>query len=369
MLARLPHVAVTLVLTLHIVRDLDRGYGAAGVVVAACTIGIAIGSPWRGRLIDSIGLRKALIPSVIGETILWPLAAFVPYGVLLVVAFAAGLLMIPIFSVVRLGLSVLVEGDERRTAFAMDGIGTELSFMVGPAAALYVAAKVGTVPVLCAIGVAAGLAGLLLMWFNPQTRSDSAVAEPTAVATSRFAWLSLSVWAVFAASAGAMVVLVGTDISILATLERSQAIESLGFVLLFWCGASIIGGLVYGAYPRKINPMVLLLWLGLASIPIGFADSAGELAFAIIPGGLLCAPVLTATGEAISDLVAEERRGEAMGWQGTAYVVGETVSSPAVGSAIDQIGPYAGFALAGVVGTVVAAAALMLSRYRQRTFV
>ncbi|BAS13030.1 hypothetical protein AHiyo8_13330 [Arthrobacter sp. Hiyo8] len=48
MVARIPHSAAGVLLTLHIVLTLGKGYAAAGAAAAVFTIGIAIGAPWRG---------------------------------------------------------------------------------------------------------------------------------------------------------------------------------------------------------------------------------------------------------------------------------------------------------------------------------
>ena len=63
-LARLPQAMTGVVLTLHVVTTLHRGYGEAGLVTAVMTVGMAVGSPWRGRLVDRLGLRRAVAPSV-----------------------------------------------------------------------------------------------------------------------------------------------------------------------------------------------------------------------------------------------------------------------------------------------------------------
>ena len=71
MIARIPHSAAGVLLTLHIVLTLGEGYAAAGAAAAVMTIGIAVGAPWRGRRVDTVGLRRALIPSVISEAVIW----------------------------------------------------------------------------------------------------------------------------------------------------------------------------------------------------------------------------------------------------------------------------------------------------------
>ena len=173
MVARIPHSAAGVLLTLHIVLSLDQGYAAAGAAAAVMTIGIAVGAPWRGRRVDTVGLRTALIPSVISEAVIWSVVPHVSYQWLLPLVFVGGLLTLPIFSVVRQSLGVLADGDQRRTAFALDAITTEVVFMIGPAAGAIVATSGFTVLGLTIVGVSTSLAGLFLMWFNPPTRSPA----------------------------------------------------------------------------------------------------------------------------------------------------------------------------------------------------
>ena len=174
MVARIPHSAAGVLLTLHIVLTLGQGYAAAGAAAAVMTIGIAVGAPWRGRRVDTVGLRRALIPSVIAEAAIWSVVPHVSYEVLLPLVFVGGLLTLPIFSVVRQSLGVLATGEQRRTAFALDAISTELVFMIGPAAGALVATAGLSVLGLTIVGIATSVSGLFLMWFNPPTRS----AEP-----------------------------------------------------------------------------------------------------------------------------------------------------------------------------------------------
>ncbi|MBP1160088.1 MULTISPECIES: MFS transporter [unclassified Rhodococcus (in: high G+C Gram-positive bacteria)] len=369
MIARLPHSAAGLILTLHVVQTLGRGYAAAGLAAAALTIGIAVGSPWRGRLIDRIGLRRTLLPSVIAEGVLWPIVAFVPYQALIPVAFVCGAFALPIFTVVRQSISVLVGEADRRTAYALDSIGTELVFIVGPATGVFLGTHFSTRYTLIAIGVSVVVAGLFLMWFNPPTRSETpavaagaeaavapAVDDATAAtlsAATRPGWLTAAAVGVFAASAGATLILAGTDVGILAALRASGEVQSLGVVFFFWCVSSIVGGLIYGAMHRPVSPALLLFLLGLFTLPMAFATSTFTLAALAIPAGLFCAPVMAATGEAIADLVPEDRRGEAMGWQGTSFTLGGAVGSPLAGAMVDRAGPAAGFTAVAVVGMAI----------------
>ncbi|WP_332761580.1 MFS transporter [Pseudarthrobacter sp.] len=408
MIARIPHSAAGLLLTLHIVLTLDQGYAAAGAAAAVMTIGIAVGAPWRGRRVDTVGLRRALIPSVVSEALIWSMVPHVSYQWLLPLVFVGGLLTLPIFSVIRQSLGVLADGDQRRTAFALDSIATEMVFMIGPAAGAVVATSGFTVLGLTVVGVSTSLAGLFLMWFNPPTRSATQTEEcqadqrhaaavavlsaapahlqeaaadlvPAGAERARsgpaglrgkvahnFVWLTATVAAVFAVAAGTGMVLSGTDVGIVAALETGGHQGEIGIVFLFWCAASVVGGLVYGAMHRPVSPILLLLGMAALTIPMGFAQDTWTLALVSILPGLLCAPVLSAASEHVADLVAEDRRGEAMGWYGSALTAGVALGAPLAGIFIDGMGPSGGFVSVGVAGVLLCLVGLLLQAHRRR---
>jgi MFS family permease len=417
MIARIPHSAAGVLLTLHIVLTLGQGYAAAGAAAAVMTIGIAVGAPWRGRRVDTVGLRRALIPSVIAEAVIWSIVPHVSFEMLLPLVFVGGLLTLPIFSVVRQSLGVLAPGEQRRTAFALDAISTELVFMIGPAVGALVATAGFSVLGLTTIGIATSLSGLFLMWFNPPTRSaesglpsdaasaaafeagqqeaaetavvaaapahlQEAAAEfaPLAAAERRrqrrsglrhkvqhnFAWFSAAVAAVFAVAAGAGMVLSGSDVGIVAALETGGREAEIGLVFLFWCGASVVGGLIYGALHRPISPMLLLLGMSALTVPMAFAQDTWTLSLLSLLPGLLCAPVLSAASEKVAELVDERRRGEAMGWYGSALTGGVALGAPLAGIFIDAVGPSAGFVAVGLGGVLVCLLGLGLQRRRRQ---
>ncbi|MPY11870.1 MFS transporter [Arthrobacter bussei] len=400
MIARFPHSAAGVLLTLHVVQTLDRGYAEAGAVAAVVTIGIAVGAPWRGRRIDSAGLRRALIPSVVAEAVIWSVAPHLPYPWLLVAALVGGLFTLPAFSVIRQALGVLVEGDRRRTAFTLDAISTEVVFMAGPAVGVVLATQVSTVLGLTLIGIATASAGLFLMWFNPPTRSEQLpdaatvpAAAPSGVGEAAadligtrdtgaspgarasllrrgvrraLPWLTFPLLIVMVVAAGAGLVLSGTEVGIVAALELSGDEGELGLVFVAWCAASVVGGLLYGALHRPVPPSLLLLGMALLTLPLAFADSTLELALLSIPAGLLCAPVLSAASEKVADLVAEDRRGEAMGWYGSALTSGVALGAPVAGLLIDATGPWGGFIAVGVVSSLIGLVGFTVSDLARR---
>ncbi|MCC3280543.1 MULTISPECIES: MFS transporter [unclassified Arthrobacter] len=410
MVARFPHSAAGVLLTLHVVNTMDKGYAAAGAVAAVVTIGIAVGAPWRGRRVDTVGLRRALIPSVIAEATIWSIAPHASFEWLLVLALIGGVFTLPVFSVVRQSLGVLATGEQRRTAFALDSIATELVFMVGPALGAVIATQISSVVGLTAVGLSAAVSGLLLIWFNPPTRTAepkdavTAVDEQEAAASAvinvapanvqdapmeltgaglpggpqnlltrlgrglagNFGWLTASVAVVFAVAVGAGLLLSSTDVGIVALVEAGGNPSEVGIVFVAWCAASAVGGVVYGAMNKRISPMVLLLAMAVLTMPMGLATGTLSLALLSIPAGLLCAPVLSSASERVADLVSEDRRGEAMGWYGSAMTAGTALGAPVAGLAIDVIGPWAGFLMAGGAAGVLVLVTLSVRRLVRR---
>ena len=402
MIARFPHSAAGVLLTLHVVLTMDMGYAKAGAVAAVVTVGIAFGAPWRGRRVDNVGLRRALIPSVISEAVIWSIAPHASYEWLLVLALIGGVFTLPVFSVVRQSLGVLAKGDQRRTAFALDSIATEVVFMGGPALGAVLATSFSSVIGLTLVGITTSLAGLLLIWFNPPTRSEhpldsasevqereaanaavvaaapanlaeaSSELQPLAVLNRRerlrsgFSWFTLSVAVVFAVAVGAGLLLSSSDVGIVALVESSGQPGQVGLVFVAWCAASVVGGLIYGAMHRRFSPMLLLLAMAVLTLPMALATDTLSLALLSIPAGLLCAPVLSSASERVADLVSEERRGEAMGWYGSALTSGTALGAPLAGMAIDLAGPWAGFTFAGVSAALLVLATLAVRKFSRR---
>ena len=355
--ARIPALAAPLVFTLHVVQDLDGTYAQAGLVAAASTIGAGIGSPWRGRLIDRLGLRRAVVPSVVAVAVLYPLAAFASFWFLVPVAFLMGLFLIPIFSIMRQALSVLVSVDRRRLAFSADSVVAEASFIIGPATGVLVVTQFGASAALVTIGLSEAAAGAMLLRLNPPLRAATEAHQtPSSEApeSPKQPWMSAQVGFLFLISGGAVITLIATDLGIVAVLEEIGSTGGIALVFALWGGASLVGGVLYGAWHRSYRPTYLLLALGLTTIPVGLAGNVWVLALAVIPTGFLCAPTLTATAEWITELTPEERRGEANGWHGTSFTVGAAIGAPAIGLAIDHVGPWGSFALGGLLAAVIA---------------
>jgi MFS family permease len=393
-IARGPVIAVSAVLTLHVVLTLHLDYVHAGLVATALTFATAAGAPWRGRVIDRLGLRRALLPAIVIGGGTWLVAPFVSYVGLLALAVLGGVFGLPSFAVIRQALAVAVGAEHRRTSLALDSISVELSFMTGPAVAVVAATTWSTRGVLVVVGGAQIVAGVALWVLNPPVRSPERPAEPApgpvpdqeaalpspvdsvdrrhgrhrddgtgdgaGSAGSRRSWFTPAMLAVFASGAGAALVLSGSEVAVVAQLRHLHHLSFTGVVFVIWGITSIVGGFVYGALRREISPPVVLLGLAALTIPIGLAGSPLAVAAGIGVAGLFCAPALTATSTALTHLVAEESRGEALGWQGTAMTIGSGAGAPLAGFAADHFGPSGGYVAAGLAGLGLALVALAL---------
>jgi MFS family permease len=373
-LVRLPIFAGGVVLTLHVVSTLGGSYGAAGLVAGAATLAIAVSGPWRGRLLDRMGLRRVVLPSIAVAAVCWSVAPFVGYWQLLGLAALAGLFVIPSFSIIRQAVIAAVPETDRRTAISLDAVAVEVSFMIGPAVGVWAATTWATSWVLFWIQMLGVAAGMLLWAANPAIREapeegvldEEGVPVTVAAGVRRSEWFGAPFLAVCVGASATTVVLGGSDIAIVAALREFGDPASIGWVLAVWGFGSLVGGLVYGGLGRSFSAFWLLGGLGLSTLPMALAGDTVSLAGLSFVAGLLCAPTITATVEQVSRLVPPLARGEAMGWHGSFMTAGLALGAPAAGAAIDRWGWGAGFTLVALLGVGVAAAGALASRVRRR---
>ncbi|MDQ3577105.1 MAG: MFS transporter [Actinomycetota bacterium] len=366
--ARIPVTAAHMIMTLHVAVGLGRGYGEAGLTGAAATIGIGIGAPFLGRVIDRYGLRPMLVVVTIGETAFWLSARFMSYPVLLVASFVGGLLVVPVMSIGRQAIAALVPDDLRRTAYSLDSISVELTFMIGPATAVFIATQGSTKTALTVMAISVFVVGVALYVMNPRVRAANE-APRLGPSIPRREWLTPRMIGVLLIGSGAIFVLAGTEVTIVAVLRESGQLDWTGAVIAVLCVASIVGGVVHGAVRRSLPQVVLMGLLGLLVIPVGIAGSSWWLlAIMLIPSNLMCAPTIAATGEEVNRLAPVAKRGEATGLQSSAFTFGAAAGAPLVGFVVDHSSPSWGFVVAGVGGVLVALLAFVLNaRGKQRT--
>ncbi|MFD7658577.1 MFS transporter [Actinosynnema sp. NPDC059797] len=359
LVARVPATAAGMTVTMHVLLGLERGYGEAGLVGALSTIGAALGSPLMGRLVDRRGLRAMVSVSIVTEGVFWFVAPQLDYPVLLVTCFLTGITIMPVMSLGRQILTALVPESGRRAALAMDSMAVEVAFMAGPALGVALVTQASSRTAMWTIGTAMVLIGAVLWVVDPPVRHDGESGERVPVRQ----WLDGRLLGVLVSAGGATFVLSGVEVAVVASMRELGLTGWTGAVVAVMCAASLVGGFVYGALPRVPPLWALMGGMGLLAVPIGLLGSSPWLlALALVPTNLLCAPTITATGEAITAHAPASARGVAMGLQGSAFTLGVALGQPLVGFVIDHSAPGWGFAAAGAGAVAIALGTIALDR-------
>lgn len=359
-LARVPASGSAIILTLHVVLTMRLGYGPAGLVGAASTVGMTIGAPLMGRLIDRRGLRTMLVLTILAEGTFWGVAPQLSYAALVVGAFLGGVLGLPVHSVIRQSVAVMAPGGMRRSAFALDAMAVEISYIVGPAAGAVLALQLSTPVAMWLVGAAWVGAGLALWALNPPTRAPETAGG---VGPAR-SWLTVRLGGALLATTGSVFVLYGTELVMIAGLQTSGQTAAIPVVNTVWCLASLSGGFAYGLLRRSLPLAALVGALALATVPVSLGGPWWTFALLLIPAGMLCAPSLAASAETVSALAPEHARGLVTGLQGSAISIGAAMAAPLTGTLIDTASPGTAVLVVAAGGAAAATAAGLLMRGR-----
>jgi predicted MFS family arabinose efflux permease len=354
-------LALPLILT---VRDATGSYAAAGVVSGAWSVGVAVGSPLRGRLVDRRGSRRALPPLALvsaaalvalplaGETgSVWALAPL---------AALSGLSMPPFVASMRVEWQGLLgEGHSRLTqAYAFESSLQVAMFVIGPLVAAVAVALVGPGATLAAAAVLM-LVGALA--FATQAAVKPAPDEVPGRSPIRLPGVLTLVLATLLADTALGV----ADVTLIAFADLEGSPEIGGVLIALFAGGSVVGGLTFGAQTWPGSPSrqlaAIMAAASLAMAPLALADSllaAAPLALlAGAPGAAQWAAASLALDRASGGLAGAE----AYTWLSTANAVGIAVGSTAAGALVEASGTSLAF-LAGCAATAAAAAFVIARR-------
>lgn len=380
LLGRLSYGVLYLALLLAVIRS-TGSYSVAGVFLALFGLISAVLSPWRARIIDRHGPRRALPPMIAayvsalialtaatwntGTTSHLPL-----YGL----AVVAGMSTPPLGPVMRTLWSDLLPGPEmRQRAFSLDTVAEETLYIVGPLLAGAVAAVAN--PALgIALSAALILTGGLLLITSPAVRPravrtpgptpgstpapDAVPAPPSAhdqahaqahdrahdhaqahdrastqtearVTTQSPQSPSRSLAAVVAlyrpviVSAAVGMCLGSLSLLIVGFARNEGYLAAVAWIEAALAVGSVVGGLVFGAITwrlpgRRLLPL-LAAGLGLAIAVAGLA--ADLFVLAVLAGviGLFVSPSLTTAYLLADETATPDTRTQAGAWVNTAF--------------------------------------------------
>jgi MFS family permease len=340
--ARFPSGMLSLAFLIHI-EKLQGSYGAAGLVLAATSVGQAVSGPLTGRWMGIWGMRRVLILTMSVCAVAICAIALVPMTVpmYMVAGLIAGLSYPPVQPAVRTIYPKIVNSTQLTPLFSLDASAQEIIWIAGPVITTFLAVQVSST---LAILVAAAFLVGGGIWFisSPELgrvripRSKRAfgavLRRPTVLLSTITGFL-----------------LVGSCAAVEASVVSvfGQAGPQAGIVLAIWAIGSIVGGLSLGHVP--IGPwalarrmFVVFVGLSLAMLFLNF----WWLAFALLIAGVGIAPALAVIFAIVSSSVKFSDTAEAYGWVGTGQLIGAALGSAAAGFLIDAGGAIGGFTAA-----------------------
>src|SRR5664280_1393415 len=131
------------------------------------TLAIAVDAPWRGRMLDRAGLRRTIAPAILAQAVGWSIGPFVGYLPLLAISALTGLMVVPVWAVIRQSIMAATTPPPRKPALSLDSSLTELAFMVGPAAGAWLAITWDTRWALLTFQLAGVAGGVVLVVGRP----------------------------------------------------------------------------------------------------------------------------------------------------------------------------------------------------------
>jgi MFS family permease len=353
--ARFPNGMTSLAILLHI-EHVTGSYGAAGLVLAATSVGQAIAGPVTSRWMGLWGMRRVLTTTLVVcalaitamALVAMPLPGYMALGAI------AGLATPPVQSAVRTIYPKMVNSRHLTPLFSLDASLQEIIWIVAPVVITLVATQVGTVPALLLIVVILIGGG---SWFilSPEVgrvripRSRRSLGKVLTKAPVLLATVIgfLLIGACSAVEAG-----------VVATFGHG-GLEA-GLVLAVFSVGSLAGGLAFGHVPigrwamaRRLAVVAVGLSLTMISLDVWWIGGT------LVLAGIGVAPALAVLFAMTSASVRFSETAEAFGWIGTGQLIGAAAGSATAGFLIDGIGPQgaygagAGFAVAGLAVAVL----------------
>ena len=342
--ARFPFGMLSLAYLLHIEKVHDS-YGAAGLVLAATSIGQAIAGPLTSRWMGVWSMRKVLVLTMIVCATSIACMAFIEMSVpaYMVVGFIGGLSMPPIQPAVRTIYPKMVNSTQLTTLFSLDASAQEIIWVAGPVLTTFVATQVSTVLAIVIAGVFLVGGGL---WFilSPEVgrvRIPRSKRKLGVVLTKPAVLLSTITGFLLVGACAAV------EAAVVATFGHGG--PEAGVILAIFALGSLAGGLSLGHVP--VGPWAMSRRM--LAVFVGMALALGSLNFwwlalALLIAGIGIAPALAVMFAIVSATVRFSDTAEAYGWIGTGQLIGAALGSAAAGFLIDAYGAFGGFCAAAI---------------------
>lgn len=348
LVARFPSGMLSLAFLLHVERVHDS-YGAAGLVLAATSVGQAIAGPLTSRWMGVWGMRKVIILTMaVSATAIGAIAFTVlPVPLYMVIGFVAGISWPPIQPAVRTIYPKMVNSKQLTPLFSLDASAQEIIWVVGPVITTLVATQIGTMQAIV-LALAFFVGGGIWFVLSPEL---GRVRIPRSrrklgVVLGRPPVMLATVVGFLLVGAAASV-----EAGVVATFDHGSA--DAGIVLAIFAVGSLAGGLALGHLqigPWALARRMFLVFVGMALAAL-FLDF-WWLSLTLFLAGVGIAPALAVMFSIVSASVKFSDTAEAYGWVGTGQLIGAALGSAAAGFLIDANGAVGAFWVAGVFAFV-----------------
>jgi MFS family permease len=353
--ARFPGGMLSLAYLLHI-EHIFNSYGAAGLVLAATSVGQAVSGPVTSRWMGIWAIRPVLILTTTVCAVSMLTIAFVPLPLVgyMIVGLIGGLSYPPVQPAVRTIYPKMVTGRQLTPLFSLDASAQEIIWIAGPVMVTFISLQISTV-----VGILTAMAFLVFggIWFitSPEVgrvriprskrRIGVVLARPPVLLSTVVGFLVVGSCA-------------AVEAGVVATFGETG--PQAGIVLAIWAISSLAGGLALGHVP--IGPWALFRRTLVIAIGCALAITAWEfwsLTVALVIAGICLAPALAVMFAIVSASVKFSDTAEAYGWVGTGQLIGAALGSAVAGFLIDGTGPVgafwaaAGFAALGALVPLV----------------
>ena len=361
--ARLPAAMLPLAVLLH-GQQLTGSFAVAGLMLAAMSLGAALGAPLVGALADRWGPRRTVATmTVVAALTISALASFawlpaLPVAVLVGTALLVGASNAQVGAIARSGWSTRFSSQPHATrkvevAMGYETVVDEVSFVVGPVIGATLATVVSPVA-----AIVAALAVLVVA----QLAFAARLATPTATTGRRPRGPvspRLAVWVALSFLVGGVFGTVQTGLT--ASLTGTDHAPLTGVVYAFvGLGSAISGMLTHllHRWPLPRRAIVFGLLLAVAAAGLLGAGHLALLMAACVGIGLCVAPLLVAAFTA-AERLASSGNTLAVTLLSGANAAGVGAGAAAAGLVIDAVGVTAALGLPVLLGVACALVGLV----------
>lgn len=343
-----------------LVQDYTGSYALGGGVAAVGAVATAISGPLLGRLADSMGQRRVLLPVLAafvlaGFCFLFAVRGGWPLWTVFGSAAVAGAGIPPVGSMIRVRWTHLLRGTPRLpTALAMESVIDEFVFIVGPVLVTFLSTTGHTTSgVVTAFGLAVvgSLAFAAQVRTEPPAHGHESRRGPSAMRTP-----GLRVLFVVGLAMGA--VLGALEIALVAFADQVGAKSLSGVLIAALAVGSMASGIGWGTAhfrgPVRTRLLVVLGAFVPLSVPLVLIGDLWVMVPFVVLAGVAVSPSLISAFTLAERLVPRVAVTEAFTWIGTALALGVAVGAAVGGRVVDGSGANAAFGVATVAATLAA---------------